>query len=317
MDCEEMQLGEPDQSGRRRPVSTGNISRLHCDTVVMAIGQSADLSFLRDCRVEASKAGLIGVNEITLCTGEDGVFAGGDAVTGPGSAVEAIQQGHEAAISIERYLNGVDMREGREKTNEEPALLPEGKHEKKKRLKLNRIPLERRIRSFDEVESNYSEEEAVAEAGRCLDCGLCSECLQCVSVCQRHAIDHSMKEEVVEIPVGAVVLASGYDIINPAIKKELGYGRFANVVSSMQLERLLSASGPHMGTVLRPSDLKPPKKIAFIQCVGSREVDHNYCSSVCCMYATKEAIISKEHAPDTDFAIFYIDLRAFGKGYEA
>ena len=114
-----------------------------------------------------------------------------------------------------------------------------------------------------------------------------------------------------------MVLASGYEIIDPGLKKELGYGRFANVVSSLQFERLLSASGPHMGTVLRPSDLKPPKKIAFIQCVGSREIDRNYCSSVCCMYATKEAIITKEHAPDTECTIFYIDLRAFGKGYEA
>jgi heterodisulfide reductase subunit A len=142
-------------------------------------------------------------------------------------------------------------------------------------------------------------------------------CKTCEAFCEAKAIDYTQEDKLTDIDVGSVVLASGYEIIDPGIKKELGYGRFPNVISSMQFERLLSASGPHMGTVLRPSDLEHPKKIAFIQCVGSREIDRNYCSSVCCMYATKEAIITLEHAPDTKCTIFYIDLRAFGKGYEA
>ena len=142
-------------------------------------------------------------------------------------------------------------------------------------------------------------------------------CQTCSAFCEAKAIDYKQEDKLTDFEVGSLVLASGYEIIDPSIKKELGYGRFSNVVSSMQFERLLSASGPHMGTVLRPSDLKPPHKIAFIQCVGSREIDRNYCSSVCCMYATKEAIITLEHAPDTQCTIFYIDLRAFGKGYEA
>jgi heterodisulfide reductase subunit A len=142
-------------------------------------------------------------------------------------------------------------------------------------------------------------------------------CKTCESFCEAGAIKYDQQDKTETIEVGAVVLAAGYEIIDPGIKKELGYGRYPNVVSSLQFERLLSASGPHMGTVLRPSDLKHPTKIAFIQCVGSREIDRNYCSSVCCMYATKEAIIAKEHAPETECTIFYIDLRAFGKGYEA
>jgi heterodisulfide reductase subunit A len=101
------------------------------------------------------------------------------------------------------------------------------------------------------------------------------------------------------------------------LKQELGYGRFPNVVSSLQFERILSASGPYLGKVLRPSDHQLPNKIAWIQCVGSRDVERNYCSSVCCMYATKEAIIAKEHEPDLECTIFYIDLRAFGKGFDA
>jgi len=142
-------------------------------------------------------------------------------------------------------------------------------------------------------------------------------CKTCEAFCEAKAINYDQKDEMVDIDVGAVVLAAGYEVIDPGLKKELGYGRFPNVVSSLQFERLLSASGPFAGIVLRPSDLKAPKRIAFIQCVGSREIDRNYCSSFCCMYATKEAIIVREHATETECTIFYIDLRAFGKGYEA
>ncbi len=142
-------------------------------------------------------------------------------------------------------------------------------------------------------------------------------CRTCEAFCEAKAINYEQEDKLADIDVGSVVLATGYELIDPGIKQELGYGRFPNVVSSLQFERLQSASGPHMGTILRPSDLQPPKKIAFIQCVGSRDMDHNYCSSVCCMYATKESIITKEHAPDTECTIFYIDMRAFGKGYEA
>jgi heterodisulfide reductase subunit A len=124
-------------------------------------------------------------------------------------------------------------------------------------------------------------------------------------------------DEIEEIDVGAAVLAPGFEQFDPVLKQELGYGRFPNVVSSLQFERILSASGPYLGKVLRPSDHQPPNKVAWIQCVGSRDVDRNYCSSVCCMYATKEAVIAKEHEPDLECTIFYIDLRAFGKGFDA
>jgi heterodisulfide reductase subunit A len=130
-------------------------------------------------------------------------------------------------------------------------------------------------------------------------------------------IDFDQQDEIQGIEVGAAVLAPGFQQFDPHAKKELGYGRFPNVISSLQFERILSASGPYLGKVLRPSDQAPPKKIAWIQCVGSRETDRDYCSSVCCMYATKEAIIAKEHEPDIDCTIFFIDLRAFGKGFDA
>jgi len=142
-------------------------------------------------------------------------------------------------------------------------------------------------------------------------------CKSCENFCEANAIDFEQEDKIEQINVGAVVLAPGYEQFNPDLKKELGYARYPNVLSSLQFERLLSASGPFLGKVLRLSDEKSPGKIAWIQCVGSREVEYNYCSSVCCMYATKEAIIAKEHAPELDCTIFFIDMRAYGKGFDA
>jgi len=142
-------------------------------------------------------------------------------------------------------------------------------------------------------------------------------CKSCENFCEAGAIDYEQQDEISEVDVGAVVLSPGFEQFDPDLKKELGYSRYPNVLSSLQFERLLSASGPYLGEILRPSDEKHPRKLAWIQCVGSRDVDCNYCSSVCCMYATKEAIIAKEHQPDLDCTIFYIDMRAFGKGFDA
>ena len=289
------------------------------DTVIIAIGQATDLSVLPEkTAIKATRGGWLIANPVTLATDEEGIFAGGDGVTGPKSAVEAIKHGHEAAVSIDRYLNGLDLSEGRETKQEEPAPLPEGKHERKARLDTKYIDLERRLSGFDEIVTMLTEEEAVKEAERCLDCGLCSECLQCVSVCQAKAIDHEMKEEEVELQVGSVVLAPGFEPFDARIKSEYGYGRMPNVLTSLDFERVLSASGPFQGQVLRPSDGNHPVKIAWIQCVGSRDetCERNYCSSVCCMYATKEAIIAREHESTIQPTIFYNDIRAFGKGFE-
>jgi heterodisulfide reductase subunit A len=142
-------------------------------------------------------------------------------------------------------------------------------------------------------------------------------CESCAEFCEAGAIDYEQEDQVERVEVGAVVLAPGYEHFNADLKKELGYDRYPNVITSMQFERLLSASGPYLGEIRRPSDEEHPKSVAWIQCVGSREVDCNYCSSVCCMYATKEAIIAKEHEPDLECTIFFIDMRAFGKGFDA
>ncbi|MEK6654018.1 MAG: FAD-dependent oxidoreductase, partial [Thermodesulfobacteriota bacterium] len=162
-----------------------------------------------------------------------------------------------------------------------------------------------------------TEEEAKREAARCLACGICSECHLCVRVCKAGAIDHQEAPWEEEIEVGSVILAPGYSLYDPALSPELGYGRYPNVVTSMEFERMLSASGPFGGHLARPSDHRAPKKIAFLQCVGSRNKANDYCSSVCCMYATKEAMLAKEHIPDVECTIFQMDMRAFGKGFDA
>jgi heterodisulfide reductase subunit A len=143
------------------------------------------------------------------------------------------------------------------------------------------------------------------------------ECEICKEVCEAKAIDYEQKEQDISLNVGAVILSPGYELYDANDKKEFGYDRYPNVVTSLEFERVMSASGPFAGELCRPSDGKLPKELAFIQCVGSRDVDANYCSAVCCMYATKEAIIVKEHHPETEITIFFIDLRAYGKGFEA
>ena len=142
-------------------------------------------------------------------------------------------------------------------------------------------------------------------------------CKICQEVCEAKAVDYTQKEETVELDVGAIILSPGFKVYDAKHETDLGYDKFPNVITSLEFERILSASGPYAGKVLRPSDKKKPERIAFIQCVGSRDHERDYCSSVCCMYATKEAIIAKEHAgDDLQCDIFFMDVRAYGKGFD-
>jgi heterodisulfide reductase subunit A len=147
----------------------------------------------------------------------------------------------------------------------------------------------------------------------CIGCGLCER------VCLAKAVNYGDQQTSETIEVGSIILSPGYEVFDAHLRQEFGYGSYPNVVSSIEFERLLSATGPHRGHLLRPSDGTIPERIAFIQCVGSRDSNcgNDYCSSICCMYATKEAIIAKEHVHFVKPTIFYMDVRAFGKGFDA
>jgi heterodisulfide reductase subunit A len=144
------------------------------------------------------------------------------------------------------------------------------------------------------------------------------KCLLCVKACVNEAIDHKQEEQIVELTVGTVIVATGFDTYVPRRRGVYKYWEYKNVITALELERLINAAGPTGGHLIRPSDGVEPKRIAFIQCVGSRNIklQHKYCSRVCCMYSIKNSQIIKEHSPDAEIAIYYNDIRAFGKGFE-
>jgi heterodisulfide reductase subunit A-like polyferredoxin len=322
VECTRMELGEPDASGRRRPIEIkGSEFIVPCEALIPAIGQEADLDFVpSESGISINKWKNFDVDDVTFATNVPGVFAGGDVVTGPQTVVKAVFAGKEAAVSIDRYLRGEDMAAGRAKdwTKGLADQADVSAFPKAPRVKYPHMKPEERRTNFQEVGIGFSEEEAVREAERCLACGICSECYQCVDACIAGAINHEDTFEEETIEVGAVIAAPGFKTFDAGIRGEYGYGTYANVVTAIQFERILSASGPYFGHVQRISDGKEPRKIAFIQCVGSRDTScgNSWCSSVCCMYATKEAIIGKEHAKDLEPTIFFMDIRAHGKDFD-
>ncbi len=145
----------------------------------------------------------------------------------------------------------------------------------------------------------------------------CDDCGRCVAVCPTQCIDLNEEPKESQVHVGAIIMALGYELADAREYEEFGFGRYPNVIHSMQYERLASRSGPTEGIVLRPSDGQRPKRIAWLQCVGSRDQKHPYCSSICCMYATKEAMIAKERLPGVHAQVFMMDERAFNKEFNA
>ena len=319
--CLKNALGTPDASGRRRPVPIeGSEFIMEADTIIAAIGQYVDSEEAKAAGFDIfDDRGNPVMDTETMALRMEGVFTGGDAMRGPATMIEAVADGNRAAIAITNYLEGVSERL-------EPYMLPQTPLEeidtrsakRAARAKTPMLDMHKRRTTFEEVELGLDEQTAVAEAQRCVDCSICCDCRMCEEACGSDAIDHDQVEEILEIPVSAVVLAPGYDV-SDEIPPELGYTRYTDVVTSLEYERILSASGPYKGHVQRPSDGKAPERIAFIQCVGSR--DHqcsaDYCSAVCCMYAVKEAEITKEHLTTVkDIDIYYMDMRAYGKDFD-
>ncbi|MCU0693107.1 MAG: FAD-dependent oxidoreductase, partial [Polyangiaceae bacterium] len=299
-------------------------TQISCDTVVVAIGQRPDASWADGSNVPLHPRGYVLANERTFATKRPGLFAGGELYTGPSIVVQAIANGHEAAISIDRYLRGEDLLENRPER-------PKGEHwnpvpEEVKcapRARMPELGLDGRG-GFDEVDLGFTQEQARAEAARCVACGTCSECMLCVENCKANAINHAMKDEVVDLEVGSVIVATGFDPLDPTPMTEFGYRKFPNVYTNLEFERLSNATGPTGGGLLMrdPEDhfkyTRKPESVAILHCIGSRDTNyHEYCSRTCCMYALKYAHLLKDKVGHhVQVYNFYIDMRCFGKGYE-
>ncbi len=298
---------------------------IECDTTIFSVGQRAGLAFIPDdAGVGVTPQRTVAINPNTMAATRPGVFAAGDSVSGTAFVIEAVASGRKAAQSIHRYLRGMYL-EPPPKRDLPVVTLDQAEIEQRMqsgeisvggRVPMPELPIAERSGSFAEVERGYDDESAQAEAARCLACALCSECLSCQYECEADAVVHDMVGRTETVNVGAVILAPGFQPYSAELSQEYGFGRYPNVVTSLQFERLLSASGPTQGHVTRPLDHEPAKRIAFLQCVGSRDQNHDYCSSVCCMYATKQAIMAIEHEPDTEVHVFMMDMRSFSKGYE-
>jgi heterodisulfide reductase subunit A len=318
----QMELGQPDDSGRRRPVPVeGSETTMAVDNVIPAIGQAADTEMLNNFGLDLDRWSMIRSDKETLATSRPNVFAGGDCSLGAASFVEAVAHGRRAAQSIHHHLAHGGLRPVEDK---EPPMDPAVTEQERTRAKdiprqvMPALPLEKRRKGFPEVELGLSAEMARAEGERCLSCSVCCQCGECARKCGPQAIDLNAKERMRDLDVGAIVVATGIDIFDARRYPEYGFGRYPDVITNLQFERMCNASGPTNGQVVRPSTGKVPQSVVFIQCVGSRDPakGNEYCSKVCCMITAKQLSIFKHHNHDGQAYVFYIDNRTGGKGYE-
>jgi len=331
LECLRTELGPPDASGRRRPVPVeGSEFTIHCDSVIPAIGQKVETAWAKEAPdLKLTARGTLSVDSRTFQTSVPGVFAAGDVVSGPATVIEAVASGHRVVEAIDRFICGEDLdipaggsADG-EPLGENWKPIPEAVEKAPRAATIYMDPAQRAM-NFSEVEGNLSEDAARMEAARCLDCGGCCECGLCVQACEAKAIDHAMDDHVEEIEVGSIIVATGFDPLDPTPMPPYGYGRYANVFTSLEFERLSNATGPTRGKILKRDEndrfrfTEPPKSVAILHCIGSRDINyHEYCSRTCCMYALKYAHLIKDKCGhDTEVYNFYIDMRCFGKGYE-
>jgi heterodisulfide reductase subunit A2 len=328
-ECMETELGEPDASGRRRPQPVpGSEFTIACDAVIPAIGQQPDASWIQqEDGLSVTPWNTLEVDPATMQTAAPGVFAAGDAVSGPATVIEAVATGRRAADAMDAFLRGEEPAASDSETvagaPSEPdwAEIPEGLPTEA-RAEPELQESEARKGCFDEVSQGLSEDHAQQEARRCLNCGVCSECMECVRACKVGAVDHTMQDEIVELDVGSIILATGFDLLDPTPMAQFGYGQYRNVYTSLEFERLTNATGPTGGEILLRNEEgsfdRPPESVAILHCIGSRDVNyHEYCSRVCCMYALKYAHLIKDRVGEEAAVYnFYIDMRCFGKGYE-
>jgi heterodisulfide reductase subunit A len=326
-----MQLGEKGTDGRRSSEAVKGSEYIEdVDYVIEAIGlKPTTAPFVG--QVEMNKNGTIKANPKTLQTSVDFIFAGGDSTTGATTLIEAAGQGRKAAFYMDKLLRGLEM-EQFEDGDKLPAvdktpILKKYKGGVKSPVSPVLLDHHTRGRKWEEVEKTYTEEQLKAATNRCLDCSNCRECHQCVHACPSNAIDFSQKKITHHIKAKSVVVATGYSLFKPEGKPEYGYSKYPNVIDSMQMDRLIAPTRP-FNYVLRPGDGKQPDNIAYVLCTGSRDssientgcgsdcANNPICSQICCMYSIKQAQLLMGALPMADITIYYIDIRAFGKGYE-
>jgi heterodisulfide reductase subunit A-like polyferredoxin len=320
--CTKMRLGEPDASGRRRPEPVPDSEFvLACDAVISAIGMAPDPDPFSTVAGTA-KGDRIAVDPTTLQSDVPYLFAAGDVEAGPTDIARAVGAGRRAAHMIDRWLKDLPL-DGF--TALDGMLDVVGKREVLARQqaysRFGPEPAETVLSAspggFAEIERVLTEAEVLASAGACLDCGVCSECQECVKACPANAIDFDQRAITTTVDVGAVVVSTGYKLFAADLKPEYGWGTYANVITGMQMDRLLAPTRPY-NTVLRPGDGKVPDRIAYISCTGSRDktVGNPLCSKVCCMYSIKQNQLIMGALPLADVTMHYMDIRAAGKRYD-
>ncbi len=307
-----------DEQGRFSPrYDESAAGRVACDMAIVAIGIGADTATFPALAPDGART--IQADRATLQTAVPWVFTAGDAATGATTIPEAVGHARRAAHMIDRYLEGRPLdgfTEPLPVVEKMDVLARQLSHSRREPLAAA-APAVVDPADFAEIEPGLTEAEARAAAGRCLDCGVCSECHECVAACPADAIDLDMRDEDMAIDVGAVIVSTGYKLFPADAKPQYGYGRFKNVITGMQMERLLAPTRPY-NTVLRPGDGKVPERIAYVMCTGSRDqtVGNPLCSKFCCMYSIKQNQLIMGVLPLAEVAVHYIDVRAVGKGYD-
>jgi heterodisulfide reductase subunit A len=324
IECTRMELGEPDSSGRPRPIPiSGSKFTMAIETLILALGQIPETGFLKEFGLSLGKGGTIEIDPVTGATNMEGIFAGGDVVTGAAYVIDAIAAGKKAARTINRYLKGEPFLEIKEEEKKPEKLSEEEVNALKVRfpslgqVKMKEVPAAERIGNFCEVALGYTPQEAIEEAKRCLAGQIegCIQCFECEKQCEPKAIQYEMKDEVVDVEVGNIILATGYKQFDPSVIPQYGYGKYENVITGLEFERLSNASGPTAGEI-RLKNGEKPKSVAIIHCVGSRDKNfHSYCSRVCCTFALKFAHLVRDKTQAEVYQM-YIDMRSFGEGHE-
>ena len=319
---QKMRLGEPDASGRRRPEPIpGSEDVVECDMVISTIGMSPDPS-LYGGLVGTSRGDRIKVDPHTLQSEVPYLFAAGDVSTGATDITRAIGAGRRAAHMVDRWIHDLPLAgfaaldDRIDVVSQDDVLSRQTAYGHRNPIKAE-VDLAPSPTDFHEIEAALTEGEARAGAGSCLDCGVCSECQECVSACPADAIQFGIRDQSKEFEVGAVVVSTGHKLFAADLKPEYGFGQYANVITAMQMDRLLAPTRP-FNTILRPGDGKVPDRIAYISCTGSRDkqVGNELCSKFCCMYSIKQNQLIMGSLPLADVTMHYMDMRAAGKRYD-